>query len=146
MSGNRAGVAVLVIGIAAASGWYLRDPPWLLSYSSGLHPAEAAEDGRVVRWTKGHASFFVPSDALRITLPLRSLNDTDADWPITATVTIDDRVADKLTFRDQAWHELSVRLPAPGSRRVRRIDITVDRVRSRLRGVQLGEVRIVRQP
>ena len=135
-------LAILLVGIVSASAWYLRDPAWLISYSSGLHPREVAEDGRSFRWTKGHASFFVPSDAHRITLPVRSLNESETDWPITVTVTIDDRVADRLTFRDQEWHEMTLRLPAAESRRVRRIDLKLDRVRSRLRGVQLGDVRV----
>ncbi|MEO5897545.1 MAG: hypothetical protein ABIS06_17785 [Vicinamibacterales bacterium] len=134
--------AILLVCAVAASAWYLRDPAWLISYSSGLHPPEVAADGRSFRWTKGHASFFVPSQARRITLALRSLNESENDWPITATVTIDDRIADRFTFRDQDWHELALRLPAPASRRVRRIDIKLDRVRSRLRGVQLGDVKV----
>jgi hypothetical protein len=135
---------VLAAAIVVAALWYLRDPSWLASYSSGFHPWETAADGRSYRWTKGHASFFVPSDAQRITLPLRSLNDTPQDWPITATITIDDRVADRMTFRDETWHELAIRLPGRATRRVRRIDITVDRVRTRLRGVQVGKVEFSR--
>jgi hypothetical protein len=135
---------VLAAAIVVAALWYLRDPSWLASYSSGFHPWETTADGRSYRWTKGHASFFVPSDAQRITLPLRSINDTPQDWPITATITIDDRVADRMTFRDETWHELSIRLPGRGNRRMRRIDITVDRVRSRLRGVQLAKVEFSR--
>jgi len=135
------GAAVLIV----AALWYLRDPAWLSSYSSGLHPWEQAEDGRRVRWTKGHASFFVPSDARRVTLPLRSLKDNPADWPITVTVTIDDRLAERLTLHDETWRELSLRLPPPGGRRWRRIDLKLDRVRSRLRGVQLGEIGLDRQ-
>ena len=136
------GVIAAVMVLAAL--WYLRDPSWLASYSSGFHPWETATDGRPYRWTKGHASFFVPSDAHRITLPLRSLNDTPQDWPITATITIDDRIADRITFLDEAWHELSIRLPDKANRRMRRIDITVDRVRARLSGVQLGKVEFSR--
>lgn len=120
--------------------WYLHDPAWLSSYSSGFHPWEQAEDGRRVRWTKGHASFFVPSDAKRVTLPLRSLKDTSSDWPITVTVTIDDRLAERLTMHDEEWRELALRLPPPAGRRLRRIDLKLDLVRSRLRGVQLGEI------
>lgn len=142
MNRGRIMATIVAIALVGASLWYLRDPAWLISYSSGLHPREVAEDGRSFRWTKGHASFFVPADAHRIMLPLRSLKESDADWAITAMVTIDDRVADRLTFRDQEWHELSLRLPPRGNRRVRRIDIKLDRVRSRLRGVQLGEVQI----
>jgi hypothetical protein len=140
LSRRRSTYAAVAICLVLAALWHLRDPPWLLSYSSGFHPWEAAIDGRPYRWTKGHASFFVPSNARRITLPLRSLNESPEDWPITATVTIDDRVADRMTFRDQEWHELSIRMPDAATRRVRRIDITLDRVRSQLRGVQLGEV------
>jgi hypothetical protein len=141
---SRATFVIAAVVVLGAALWYLRDPPWLDSYSSGFHPWETATDGRPYRWTKGHASFFVPSDARRITLPLRSLKETPQDWPVTVTVTIDDRIADRVTFRDEEWHELSVRLPDPATRHVRRVDLTVDRVRSRLRGIQAGTVEVLR--
>ena len=142
LTGRRRAFGIAAIGVVIAALWYLHDPSWLVSYSSGFHPWETASDGREYRWTKGHASFFIPSNAKRITLPLRSLSDTPQDWPITLTLMIDDRPVDRLTFTDEAWHEVSVRLPERSTRRVRRIDLTVDRVRSRLRGVQLGQVEV----
>jgi len=141
---TRAAVLIVAISMTLAALWYLRDPPWLASYSSGFHPWETSADGHLYRWTKGHASFFVPSDARRIALPLRSLNDTPQDWPTTATVTIDGRIAERVIFKDQDWRVLSIRLPDRAGRRVRRVDITLDRVRSRLRGVQVGKVEVYR--
>jgi len=141
---TRATSAMAAVLVLTGVLWYLRDPSWLASYSSGFHPWQIASDGRPYRWTKGHASFFVPSDARRITVPLRSVNETPQDWPVTATITIDDRVVDRVTFRDEDWHELSIRLPGNATRHVRRVDITVDRVRSRVRGIQAATVEVSR--
>ena len=49
--------------------------------------------GARVRWTGGHASFFVPVDARAIELPLRTTFDHPGDWPITVSVAIDDRLS-----------------------------------------------------
>jgi hypothetical protein len=144
MKAHRARFVIAAAVVLVAALWYLRDPQWLVAYSSGFHPWETASDGRPYRWTKGHASFFVPSDAVRITVPLRSVNESPQDWPVTVTVTIDDRLTDRVTFRDQEWHDLSIRLPGNPTRHVRRVDLTVDRVRSRLRGIQTGTVEVLR--
>lgn len=132
--------ALLLAAIAATLG-YLRDPPWLLSYAHGLGPWETTADGTAVRWTRGHASFFVPSDIRSVTLPLRSLKDGAADRPITAIITIDDRPVERVTLEDDAWRFIPIRLPPRGGRNVRRIDIKLDRVRLGGRGIQIGKVR-----
>jgi hypothetical protein len=133
-----------IVGIAAAicaSLAYLRDPPWLLSVTSGLRPWQTDADGHRFRWMGGHASLFVPSDARVVTLPLRTTFGA-GDPPVTATISIDDRPADRLVLQDSQWHASTVRLPQKGSRRVRRIDIRVDRTREDNHGAAVGEISI----
>ena len=116
---------------------YLRDPPWLIHVTSGLGHWETARDGSRYRWTSGHASFFVPSSADVVTLRMRAPKRDPGEWPITATVTIDDRPADALKVNDEHWSVVRLRLPSRGGRKVRRIDVKLDRLRSENRGVQL---------
>ena len=119
---------------------YLRDPPWLLGMTSGLRGWETARDGSRVRWAGAHASFFVPADAASITLPLRTTFDRPGEWPITVAISIDDQPVDRLVLADGAWRESVVRLPPPGGRRVRRIDIGADRAREDNHAVQIGAI------
>ncbi|HEX6974233.1 MAG TPA: hypothetical protein VF147_07525 [Vicinamibacterales bacterium] len=133
-------IALVLVAAAGAALAYLRDPGWLLTTTSGLRRWETDRDGTRFRWTSGHASFFVPSDWAIVDLPMRATFDSPADWPITATVTIDDRPADRITFTDGAWRLATLRLPPRGDRKVRRIDIRLDRTRDDNRGLQLGEV------
>jgi hypothetical protein len=132
-------VAVALVAAAAASLAYLRDPVWLVNQTSGLRRWETDRDGTRFRWTSGHASFFVPSTWTIVELPLRASFDSPADWPIVATITIDDRPADRITFTDASWRRAVLRLPPGGARKVRRIDIRLDRTREDNRGLQLGE-------
>ena len=138
----RARRAIAVIGGAVifAGAAYLRDPPWILSMTSGMRAWETDPAGARFRWTGGHASFFVASDARAVEIPLRTTFDGVSEWPITAVITVDDRPADRVTLRDPSWHRSVLRLPARGSRRARRIDIRLDRTRADNRGVQVGEV------
>jgi hypothetical protein len=138
-------IAVAVI-FAAASALlaYLRDPPWLITITSGLRPWQTDASGRRYRWTGGHASLFVPSDAPLLSIPLRTTFDAPADPPITVTITIDDRPVDRIVLTDPEWHLSTFRLPPGGSRRVRRMDIRVDRTRDDNRGAAVGEVTTVR--
>jgi hypothetical protein len=123
---------------------YLRDPPWLLALSSGLRDWETAPDGARFRWAAPHASFFVPSDARNVRLRLRTTFDRPGEWPIAVSISIDDQPVDRLVLSDPSWRESVVRLPARGSRRVRRIDVRADRAREDNRAVQLGEVIVTR--
>ena len=131
-----AGVILAVAALAAVLA-YLRDPPWLVNVTSGLTAWETDAQGVRYRWTRGRASFFVPADAGEITLGLRSVKDTPEDWPITAVISLDDRPANLVRFEDEQWHTVRLRLPPPGSRAVRRVDIKLDRLRSGQRGLQL---------
>jgi hypothetical protein len=138
---TRRSLALLVaLALAGAVLAYLRDPPWLLSTTSGLRGWQTGPASTRYRWTGGHASFFVPADWTAIELPLRATFESPADWPIAATVTIDDRPADRVLLTDGSWRHLLIPLPPRGTRRVRRIDIRLDRTRPDNRGVQLGEI------
>jgi hypothetical protein len=132
---------LLAAAVIAAAG-YLRDPPWLLSMTSGLRSWESDRDGRKFRWMGGHASLFVPSVARAVEIPLHTTFDSPADWPVTVDLAIDDRPGDRLVLSDREWHTILLRLPPAGSRRVRRIDIRVDRTRGDNRGAAVGELTI----
>ena len=146
MAVRRAAAGVVLAAILCAVLAYLRDPPWLISVTSGMRPWEMDASGRRYRWMGGHASLFVPSDARLVSMPVRTTFDRVDDPPITLTIAIDDRPADRLVLKDAHWQLSTVRLPARGSRRVRRIDIRVDRTRDDNRGAAIGEVTTVRAP
>ena len=130
------------LAVALSALIYLRDPSWLLSTTSGMRGWEADANGTRFRWMGGHASLFVPSSAHAIEVPLRTTFDQSGDWPITVSVSIDDRPADQLVLADANWHSIVVQMPSPGSRKVRRIDIRLDRTRDDNRGAAVGEVGI----
>lgn len=132
---------LLTAAVVAAAG-YLRDPPWLLSTTSGLRPWEGDKDGRRVRWMGGHASLFVPSSARMIEIPLHTTFETAGEWPVTVNVAIDDRVSERLVLSDGEWHTMRLWLPPAGGRKVRRLDIRVDRTREDNRGAAIGELTI----
>ena len=130
-------LAVVAVGSTLA---YLRDPAWLAHVESGFHGWRTGPDGVRYRWTTGHASFFVPSSAARLTIPVRVTFDQPGDPPVRVRIAVDDRPADEFELRDDRWTPRRVVLPAPGSRQQRRIDIRVDRLRADNRGVQLGDI------
>jgi hypothetical protein len=82
----------------------------------------------------------VQSDRQTVIVPLRATFDRPADWPIVATVTIDDRPADRVVLSDSAWRQSILRMPLRSNRSTRRIDIRVDRLRENARGAQVGEI------
>lgn len=132
-----------VLGVALVAGLiYLRDPPWLLSMTSGMRGWEDDGKGTRLRWMGGHASLFVPSSARGVEIPVRTTFDQPGDWPITVNVSIDDRVAGQVVLDDAEWHVLVLRMPTPGRRRVRRVDIRLDRTRDDNRGAAVGEIRL----
>ena len=139
---RRHAILFTVFVAAAALLGYLRDPPWLLSTTSGLRAWETDADGTRFRWMGGHASVFVPSSARAVELPVRTTFDAPGDWPITVTVAIDDRMSDRLVLSDGEWRSMLLRLPPPGGRKVRRLDIRLDRTRDDNYGAAIGELRI----
>ena len=137
---------VLMLAAGCALLAYLRDPAWLIDVTAGLRPPQMDASGRRFRWSGGHASLFVPSNARLVSIPLRAAFDAPADPPVTVTITIDDRLADRLVLRDPEWRVSTIRLPPPGSRRVRRVDIRVDRTREDNYGVAVGDVTTTGRP
>lgn len=133
-------IVTSLLAIAALA--YLRDPEWLIRVDSGFRGWETGSDGTRYRWTDGHASFFVRSDASAIDVPIRTSVAAPSDIPVTVTLTIDDRLVDRLVLNDDGWHRAKVQLPPRGARRVRRMDIRVDRTKDGNRGVQVGEVQV----
>jgi hypothetical protein len=134
----------LAIVAGGSSLAYLRDPAWLADVESGFHRWHTDPDGVRYRWTTGHASFFVPSSSVRVTVPVRVTFDRPGDPPVRVRIAVDDRPADEFELRDDRWSARRIVLPPPGSRRLRRIDVRVDRLRADNRGVQLGEVALER--
>jgi hypothetical protein len=137
---------IVTLAVICALLAYLRDPPWLTLVTSGLRPPQMDASGRRFRWSGGHASLFVPSNARLVSIPVRTTFDSPADPPVTVTITIDDRPADRLVLRDPEWRLSTIRMPPAGSRRVRRIDIRVDRTRDDNYGVAVGDVSTMRPP
>jgi hypothetical protein len=93
-----------------------------------------------MRWMGGHASFFVPADARSIEIPVRTTFERPNDWPIAVSVSIDDRPANRIVLTDGAWRRVVLIMPARASRRVRRIDLRMDRTRDDNRAAAVGEV------
>jgi hypothetical protein len=144
---TRARVAVCVLGAVLLAG-YLHDPPWAGQITSGLLEWEDDAAGTLFRWTLGRASFFVPSDATAMTLPMRAIFPGPAGSPTTVGVFVDDRwLADVKMDRPDEW--VRPVLPLPGKRtgrRFRRVDLHVNRVAvgDFILGVQTGEIALDR--
>lgn len=133
--------AAVVLALAAGI-WYLRDPPWLISYTTGLRAWQRAEDGTAYRWSTSHASFFVPSDAGSVLIPLSTTFGAGGDKPMLVTVTIDDQRGARVLLEDAQWKHVTVALPKPGRRRVRRVDIRTSVTRENNAGVRVGELKV----
>jgi hypothetical protein len=144
MTATRLIASAAALGLAIAALAYLRDPPWLATMESGFRPWQSSSDGTRYRSMAGHASFFVPADARAIVFPARMSFADRLDPPVEMSIAIDDRPADAFVLKDDGWRRTEVRLPPPGSRTFRRIDIRVDRLRPGLRGADIGEATIVR--
>ena len=133
--------ALILVALVLGALAYLRDPAWLIDVETGFRPWERTADGARYRWTGGHASFFVPSTTTSIDLPIRT-TFAPGEWPVTVTIAVDDRPATADELRDEGWRRVTVKLVGRTSRRVRRIDIHVDRTRAGNRGVAVGELQL----
>jgi hypothetical protein len=131
-------ISLAIVVIAAVA--YLRDPPWLLSTTSGMRSWATDSSGTRLRWMGGHASFFVPADARSIEIPLRTTFERPDDWPIAVALSIDDRPADRIVLTNDRWRRVVLTMPPRGPRRVRRIDLRMDRTRDDNRTAAIGEV------
>jgi hypothetical protein len=134
--------------VAATLLAYLREPPWTASVTSGLRGWEMDADGQRFRWTTGRASFFVPSDAEVVHVPLRALMPPEDPRPFHVEILVDGRLVDRVTLGDERWQVSRLRVsPIPTRRRFRRVDLRIDRAWGEWRlGVQLGEVGLAQPP
>ena len=135
--------AALLLVLAAAL-IYLREPRWMAGVTSGLGGWDGPAGTRF-RWTTGHASFFVPSDAAALTLPLKAVVASPGGRPVTVDVSVDDRWLAAIELPDpSAWVRTTLPLPRKTTwRRLRRIDLRVSRTVGVLnRGVLLGEIEL----
>src|SRR5262245_43733922 len=135
------GVVAAVLGVCAA--WYLYDPPWIATVTSGLREWEEDPPGTRFRWTAGRASFFVPSRATAMTLPLRAVFATQDREPVIVKVSVDDRwLADITLTNVNVWNRTVLPLPRRTTHRsYRRVELRVSHITGPYNlGVQVGEV------
>jgi hypothetical protein len=142
--GRRFISVALLLASACGGLWYLRDPPWLLTQTTGLRSWERAADGTRFRWSGGHASFFVPSDERIVRIPVATTFDGRGSEPMVVIFTIDGSRAGRVLLTDGAWQEVTLSMPPRGSRRVRRVDVRTSITREGNHGVQLGEPKVSR--
>ena len=134
--------AVGLLTVAGVLG-YLYDPPWMGGVTSGLRPWEQDPPGTFFRWTAGRATFFVPSSATTMTVPLRAVFPGPNGTPVTVDVRDDGRLLATIELSEpDAWIRTTVPLKRyAGRRRFRRIDLHVSRVVPPFAlGVMTGEV------
>ena len=117
-------------GMSLALGWYLFAAPWSRDLTSGLRGWEEDPPGTRFRWTIGRASFFVPSEATSLTLPLRAVFPGPAGRPVVVRIDVDDRWLADLELADpHEWVRATLPLPRRRThRRYRRIDLHISRV------------------
>ena len=135
-------VGILTAVLVAAAAWYLYDPPWIANVTSGLRDWEEDPSGTRFRWTAGRASFFVPSSATEMTLPLRAVFSAPDGRPVTVKLSVDDRwLADVAIADVSVWTRTTVPLPRQRTHRShRRVELRVSRTTGPYNlGVQLGE-------
>ena len=141
MTRRRALVALAsAIGVGGVA-WYLYDPPWIANVTSGLREWEEDPPGTRFRWTAGRASFFVPSSAREMTLPMRAVFPSPNGSPVTVGMSVDDRWLADIVLKDvSAWIETTVPLPRRKTgRSYRRVELRVNRTIPPYNlGVQLG--------
>jgi hypothetical protein len=133
------------VGLLAALALlgYLHDPPWMGGVTSGLRGWEQDPPGTFFRWTTGRATFFVPSTATTMTVPLRGVFPGPNGTPVSVELRDDDRLLATIELTDpDAWVRPTMPLKkAVGGRRFRRIDLKISRVVGPFfLGVMTGEV------
>ena len=143
MTRTRLGAGVACVLLVFVLG-YLRDPPWAGQLTSGMRDWEEDPPGTRFRWTTGRASFFVPSGATAMTLPLRAVFPGPNGRPVTVSVSVDDRWLTTIELpQPDDWVRTVLPLPRRAtSRRFRRVDLHVNRtaVGVFILGVMTGEI------
>jgi len=142
----RAVLAFLIVAAAAVLLPVLHDPPWADRVTSGLRGWEEDPPGTRFRWTNGRASFFIPSDATTMTLPLRAVFPGKGSEPVKVDVRVDDRFLATIELRDpDAWARTELPVGRRPSRRYRRVDLHINRVVPPfMLGVMVGEAQFAR--
>ena len=122
----------------------------------GFYGWETLEDGTRYRWTGLFASLFVPANVTRVEIPIRLPTANRSIAPMGVEVMTSGANRGR-TLVDSTWTLVSIRLPdAVPPMRFKRIDLKLDRVWQpalytpgsadmRLVGVQVGELRLVRE-
>jgi len=126
--------------LLAGTAWYFYNPPWAGSVTSGMRNWEVDPHGTRFRWTDGHASFFVPSTAVEMTLRMQSVFP---GAPVVVGVSVDDRwLLDVRLIDPTAWVTSTLPLPRRSTRRsFRRVELRVSRVVPPFNlGVMVGEI------
>ena len=147
MTRTRLPLALALVALLLGAVVYLYDPPWIARVTSGLRDWEEDPLGTRFRWTTGRASFFVPSDATAMTLPMRALFPGPNGTPVVVEVSVDDRWLAEIVLGDaDTWRRPVLPLPRRLThRRYRRVDLRVSRtVGPFILGVQTGEIALER--
>lgn len=116
-------VSIGVVSLVAAL-WALRDPAWIGDYDHGLFPVAVDDTGRTIRWTSGHAAFYVPASAPRVSIDLAG----QLEDGVTVSVYFDGQRAARVQVL-RAWKNVTVpssSMPET-TRRYRRVDLQVSR-------------------
>ena len=139
----RVAILTAILIAMAAAGWYLHDPPWIAGITSGLRSWEEDPPGTRFRWTAGHATFYIPSDVVELTLPLRGAFPSPNGGAVLVRMSVDDRwLADFELHDPAAWVRQTMPIPdRPTSRRYRRVELRISRTVGQYNlGVQVGEL------
>ena len=141
---RRAARIVSALAVVAALA-YLHDPPWLEGVTAGMRPWEQDPPGTLFRWTMGRATFYVPTNASTITVPMRSLFPGPNGAPVQVELRDDGRLLAtvELAMPDEWVRQTLPFKPYTGGRRLRRIDLRVSRVVPPFNlGVMTGRVEV----
>ena len=91
MTRRRVMLAIALSAVVVIAAVYLHDPQWVANLTFGLREWENDPSGVRFRWTSGHGTFFITSDAATVTLPLRSFFPAVDRTPVVVAVVVDDR-------------------------------------------------------
>ena len=151
-----AAVAVAILLVSPVATARVDVTPPTSQAVDGFYRWETLEDGTRYRWTGLFASLFVPADVTRVEVPIRLPTANRNIAPMGVEVMTSGANQGR-TLVDSAWTLVSIRLPdAVPPMRFKRIDLKLDRVWQpalytpgsadmRLVGVQVGELRLVRE-
>jgi O-antigen ligase len=147
---------VYVAGLAAITAGRQDIEPPRSAAVDGFYDWETGDDGERYRWTGEYSSVFVPSDVVRVDIPVRMPTVVRALKPLVVTPSVAGVAAAPIHVSD-SWSVIRLDLPyVDPATRFKRIDLRVDRTwrpalyipgNADLRavGVQVGECRMFRE-